>query len=154
MSTKDTICCRITVQFNTRDEAQSQCLKFLNICGYKKNQILALMAKEFIETYGFDIEELTQDNIKEFLEAYQYIQDFKNKPAPMVNMAEIPTPIIMPEQNSQSQIAVPVVNKNVVNDKDDNKMIPKIAIPTVEEDDIPFEVDEGKADQALSAFGL
>lgn len=126
---------RLHIQFNTKDEAQRQCLNFLGLCGNRKNKILGLMAKEFIETYGFKLDEMTEDDVKVFLDSYQYIQNFKRKNAV--------TPIVSVSAEQAEEVETP---------RPANKK--KNTVKTKTPQDEEFEIDENMADQALSAFGL
>lgn len=154
---------RMTVQFNTSDENQRFALNFLSICGYKKNQIIALMAKEFAETYNLNIEDMTMDDVKNFVDSYNYIQNFKN------NKQIIPV-VIDPGHgysatNNISSQREAIQNaghgSNMQNNSPSNS-------PEAADDYLPphrpkvindglvdgFEMDSGKADKALAAFGL
>ncbi len=117
---------RLHIQFNMEDELQRQCINFLGLCGYRKNQILALMVKEFIEVYNFDLDSITADEIKVFLDSYQYIQKFKK----------------------QSQCApAPAIPDNAVQPTADNTS------PTNSDFNDTI-IDNEQADKALAAFGL
>lgn len=138
---------RMTLQFNTSDEGQRQCLNFLSICGYKKNQILSIMVQEFIETYGFDIEEMTGEDIKKFIKSYPYIKKMKGQnhyiplPVQQYTTPEEPDKILEPKDEKQKE-------KRQTRTEDKN---PEILSTGLSDD---FEIDNAKADQALAAFGL
>ncbi len=128
---------RITVQFNTEDEEQKRALKFLDKCGYKKNKIIAIMISELIEKYGFDIDELTSDEIKEFASGYEYIKQSR------VNVQAYP-PVALQAPRTEK-------NKETNNDiKTEKKAVKGTNNDTVKVSSI----DMDRANLALSAFGL
>ncbi len=148
---------RMYIQFNTKDEAQRKCLNFLSICGYKKNQMLAIMVQEFLERYELDPDELSGDDIKKFVKSYPYIRQVKEKgnqyipvPVPVQEtyrqLEDKPAKVSPPkaERESESTAAADMKQK-----KEDQK--PEIFAHSNDED---FEIDNKNADQVLSAFGL
>ena len=139
---------RLSVQFDTTDEDQRFAINFLSICGYRKNQIIALMAKEFAEIYNLDIEKMSMEDVKSFIDSYPYIQNFKN------SRQVIPVLI-----GSDGQAILSVEKSAEKKDFEENTIeVPEENNPKVtvidEVASNEFKMDMSKADKALSAFGL
>lgn len=161
---------RIIIQFNIDDELQRQCLNFLALCGYKKNQVISLMVKEFIETYNFNVESMTNDDIKKFLDSYNYIQNFKRSNNGYM-MSMPPFNFINNNQNYLSENGeTPYIQSEDVSSDKNKKAVHAPSIPTSEEEDIAMlnqmpnnfndiieddiEIDTDMANKVLSVFGL
>ena len=121
------------IQFNAGDPKQMDAVDFLNACGYKKNRVLSIMVKEFVEFHN--LKSLDKEYLKRFIDSYDFINDFvKNA---------VKTQIVLPVQPAVEN-SVPVVEP--VDSADPSGFN---SIETAE-----TQVDDKKADAALAAFGL
>ena len=129
------------IYLDEADLYQAECCKLLELCGHKQSKFMGLLAHDFIQTMGINLELLDKDSFKKIMGLYE-LQVSKGMNNPFAQMGAIFQPMM-------AQVPYQTTDK-ITSIKTGQKPEEVIDYP---EDDLIKEEDMDALNDALKAFG-
>ncbi|MCR5606068.1 MAG: hypothetical protein K6F69_04535 [Treponema sp.] len=135
-----------SIYLDENDRYQKECLELLSLCGHKQAKFLGLMAHDFIQKNGINLEMLDKNSFKDFLKLYEL----------QVNNGI--TPQFMPMYGMMPQMMMPMQNQMmsmpVKEEKKEIKKTKQNIVSIDESDNFISKEDMDDMNAALAAFGV